>query len=118
MKVLLSGLVATALLAMPALGADEKEKKVNGPLDHKLTGIDGKELDLSKYKGKVVMLVNVASKCGYTPQYKGLQELYEKYEKDGLVIVGIPSNDFGTQEPGTNAEILKFCQTEYKVKFP
>jgi glutathione peroxidase len=120
MKVLLTGLlVAAVLLSTAAIGrADEKEKKVTGPLDHKLTGIDGKELDLSKYKGKVVLFVNVASECGFTPQYKGLQELYEKHEKDGLVVVGVPSNDFGKQEPGSNAEIVKFCQANYKVKFP
>lgn len=117
MKGLLTGLAAVALLATSALAAD-KEKKVTGPLDHKLTSIDGKELDLSKYKGKVVLFVNVASECGFTPQYKGLQELFEKYEKDGLVVIGVPSNDFGGQEPGSNADILKFCQTKYQVKFP
>jgi len=116
MKVLLT---VAMLLTMTTLGwADDKEKKVTGPLDHKLAGIDGKELDLSKFKGKVVLFVNVASECGYTPQYKGLQELFEKHEKDGLVVIGIPSNDFKKQEPGTNEEILKFCQTNYKVKFP
>ncbi len=116
MKVLLT---AAVMLATAALGwADDKEKKVTGPLDHKLTNIEGKDLDLSKYKGKVVLFVNVASECGYTPQYKGLQELFEKFEKDGLVVVGIPSNDFGKQEPGSNADILKFCQTKYQVKFP
>ncbi|MFO0852070.1 MAG: glutathione peroxidase [Gemmataceae bacterium] len=83
-----------------------------------MQGIDGKDVDLGQYKGKVVLLVNVASECGYTPQYKGLQELYEKYGKDGLVVIGVPSNDFGRQEPGTNADILKFCQTSYKVTFP
>lgn len=116
MKVLLT---AAVFLTMAAIGiADDKETKVTGPLDNKLTSIDGKELDLTKFKGKVVLFVNVASDCGYTPQYKGLQELYEKFEKDGLVVIGIPSNDFGQQEPGSNAEILKFCQTKFQVKFP
>ncbi|HJZ56592.1 MAG TPA: glutathione peroxidase [Gemmataceae bacterium] len=83
-----------------------------------MKGLDGKELDLAKFKGKVVLIVNVASKCGYTPQYEGLQALYAKHEKDGLVIVGVPANDFGKQEPGTEAEIAEFCQTNYKVTFP
>src|SRR5262249_39236018 len=76
------------------------------------------EVDLSKYQGKVIMFVNVASKCGLTPQYKQLQALYEKYEKEGLVIIGIPANEFGVQEPGTDKEISEFCTTKYKVTFP
>jgi glutathione peroxidase len=83
-----------------------------------LTDIDGKDVDLSQYKGKVVLLVNVASKCGYTPQYTGLQKLYETHGKDGLVIIGVPANEFGKQEPGTNAEIKEFCSSKYKVTFP
>ncbi len=93
-------------------------KPMPGPLDYKLTDIDGKEFDLSKLKGKVVLIVNVASECGYTPQYEGLQALYSKYAKDGLVVIGIPSNDFGRQEPGTNEQIKHFCTTNYKVTFP
>jgi glutathione peroxidase len=113
-------LAAAAGLVLAACGADDPKEsaKVSGPLDYKMTGIDGKEVDLGQYKGKVVLLVNVASECGYTPQYKGLQELYDKYGKDGLVVIGIPANDFGKQEPGTNAEILEFCKNNYKVKFP
>ncbi len=95
-----------------------EDKAMPGPLDFKLTDIDGKEFDLSQLKGKVVLIVNVASECGYTPQYEGLQELYKKYEKAGLVVIGIPSNDFGRQEPGSNEEIKKFCTTRYKVTFP
>ena len=112
---------ALAVAATVAGGAWADEKggaKVAGPLDFKMDGIDGKEVDLGQYKGKVVLLVNVASECGYTPQYKGLQELYDTYGKAGLVVVGVPSNDFGKQEPGTNDEILKFCQSRYKVTFP
>jgi len=94
-------------LSLPAVFAEDQ--RMPGPLDFKLTDIDGKEFDLSKLKGQVVLIVNVASECGYTPQYAGLQELYQKYQKDGLVVIGIPSNDFGRQEPGSNEEIKKFC---------
>jgi glutathione peroxidase len=83
-----------------------------------MKGIDGKDLDLAKFKGKVVLVVNVASKCGYTPQYAGLEELYEKYKGDGLVVLGVPANDFGKQEPGTEEEIQKFCTSKYNVTFP
>ena len=114
LAVLAAGLVAGAAFADDKTG----DKKVTGPLDFTLKGIDGKDVDLGQYKGKVVLLVNVASECGYTPQYKGLQELYEKYGREGLVVIGVPSNDFGKQEPGSNADILKFCQTNYKVTFP
>lgn len=83
-----------------------------------MTSIDGKPAPLSAYKGKVVMFVNVASKCGYTPQYKGLQSLYDKYKGQGFVIVGVPANNFGGQEPGTNEEIQTFCSRNYNVSFP
>lgn len=111
--------VAAAAVVVCGARADEKEGgKVTGPLDFKMAGIDGKEVDLGQYKGKVVLLVNVASECGYTPQYKGLQELHQKYGEDGLVVLGVPSNDFGKQEPGTNAQIVEFCKSNYKVTFP
>ncbi|HEV3384715.1 MAG TPA: glutathione peroxidase [Gemmata sp.] len=83
-----------------------------------MKGIDGNEMELSKFRGKVVLIVNVASNCGYTPQYKGLQDLYTKYEKDGFVILGIPANDFGMQEPGSEKEIQEFCTSKYMVTFP
>ncbi len=86
--------------------------------DYTLTSIDGKSTPLSSFKGKVVMLVNVASRCGYTPQYAGLESLYEKYKAQGFAIVGIPANNFMSQEPGTNAEIKKFCKSKYDVQFP
>src|SRR5262245_53019119 len=109
-----------ALVLVPALaGAEGKAKKKVAPvLDFKMKGIDGKEVDLSKFQGKVVLIVNVASECGYTPQYKGLQALHDKYAKEGLVIIGVPANEFGEQEPGTDAEIAKFCTGTYGVKFP
>ena len=111
---------AVALLALvpAAPAADKGGKKVTSPLNFTLKTIDGKTADLSQYKGKVVLLVNVASECGLTPQYAGLQKLYEKYGKDGLVIIGVPANQFGMQEPGSNEEIAKFCTGKYKVTFP
>jgi glutathione peroxidase len=86
--------------------------------DFTLNSIDGAPTPLSNFKGKVVLLVNVASKCGYTPQYAGLEKLYEKYKDKGFVIVGIPANNFGAQEPGTNEEIKTFCSRTYNVTFP
>jgi glutathione peroxidase len=86
--------------------------------DFTLKTIDGRDAPLSAYKGKVVLLVNVASKCGYTPQYTGLQKLYDEYKGKGLVIVGVPANNFGSQEPGTNEEIKTFCTRNYNVTFP
>jgi len=85
---------------------------------YKATDIKGVEHTMSEYKGKIVLVVNVASKCGFTPQYEGLQKLYEKYEKKGLVILGFPSNQFREQEPGTNEEIQNFCKVNYGVTFP
>src|SRR5947207_14234651 len=79
--------------------------------------IDGKTIDFSAYKGKKILIVNTASECGYTPQYEGLEKLYEKY-KEKLVIVGFPANNFGQQEPGTNKEIVEFCKKNYGVTFP
>lgn len=83
-----------------------------------MKSIDGQPVKLKSYKGKVVMLVNVASRCGFTPQYAGLEKLYEQYKDRGFVIVGVPANNFAQQEPGTNAEIKKFCSTKYNVTFP
>lgn len=111
-------ILTTAAVAALGLAADKKEEKVKGPLDFVLTDIDGKEHKLDQYKGKVVLLVNVASKCGYTPQYTGLQKLYETHGKDGLVVIGVPANEFGKQEPGSDADIKEFCTSKYKVTFP
>jgi len=87
-------------------------------LDHTVSDIAGTRENLCQYQGKVVLVVNTASYCGYTPQYKGLQALNEKYKSKGLVILGFPSNDFGEQEPGSNKEIADFCDRTYAVKFP
>jgi glutathione peroxidase len=83
-----------------------------------LNSIDGKPAPLAEYKGKVVLIVNVASQCGYTPQYSALEAIYEKYKDQGFVILGFPANNFGAQEPGTNEEIKTFCSRKYSVKFP
>lgn len=82
-----------------------------------VAGLDGSQIDLKKYKGKKILIVNTASQCGYTPQYTDLEALYEKY-KDKLVIIGFPANNFGGQEPGTNTEIKEFCKKNYGVTFP
>jgi len=87
-------------------------------LDIPVKNIEGKETSLKPYAGKVLLIVNVASECGNTPQYDGLQAVYDKYKDRGLVVLGFPCNDFGGQEPGTNAEIKIFCSTNYKVTFP
>lgn len=87
-------------------------------LDFTMKDIDGKEVALSQYRGKVLLIVNVASRCGNTPQYAGLQSLHEKYGKDGLVVLGFPANEFGSQEPGSDEQIKEFCTTEYNVTFP
>ena len=83
-----------------------------------MNSIDGKPAPLAAYKGKIVLVVNVASRCGFTPQYTGLEALYEKYKDQGLVIVGFPANNFGAQEPGTDEEIKTFCSSKYNVTFP
>jgi len=86
--------------------------------DFNIKNIDGKVIDFSKYKNKTILLVNVASKCGFTKQYSGLQELYKKYEEKGFVVIGIPSNQFGGQEPGSDKEIKEFCETNFNITFP
>jgi len=83
-----------------------------------INSINGEELDLKQFQGKTILLVNVASKCGFTKQYADLQSLYEKYRDQGLVVVGIPSNQFGGQEPGSNKEIKNFCETNFNITFP
>jgi glutathione peroxidase len=117
MRTLLA-LAVLAALPIAAIAAEDKDKKVPAVLNFKMKSIDGKDVDLSKYQGKVIMFVNVASKCGYTKQYKELQAVYQKYEKEGFVVIGVPANEFGKQEPGTDEEIAAFCTTKYKVTFP
>jgi len=86
--------------------------------DFTLPSIDGKPMPLADFKGKVILVVNVASRCGFTPQYTALESVYEKYKDQGFVILGFPANNFGGQEPGTNAEIKTFCSAKYSVTFP
>lgn len=112
MKLLLVTLLA-ALIAPMAVVAGES------PLNSiPLKTLDGKETSLKAYEGKVLLLVNVASKCGYTPQYAGLEQLYRKHKDAGLVVAGFPCNQFGGQEPGTSDQIAKFCKDTYDVSFP
>jgi glutathione peroxidase len=86
--------------------------------DFKVKTIDGQEVSLSQYRGKALLIVNTASECGFTPQYKGLEDLYRAYHARGFEVLAFPSNDFGGQEPGSNAEIKKFCELKYKTTFP
>ena len=105
MKIFLLALILSVSLEGPAI------------YDFKVPGLDGTPIDFSAYKGKKIMIVNTASKCGNTPQYAELEKLYEKY-KNKLVIVGFPANNFGEQEPGSNTEIQEFCKKNYGVTFP
>ncbi len=118
MRTLVGGLLAAVVLVATTATARAEQPKKAPVLNFKMKSLDGKEIDLSKYQGKVVMIVNVASECGLTKQYKGLQKLNDKYAKDGLVIVGVPANEFNKQEPGTDKEIAAFCKAEYGVTFP
>jgi glutathione peroxidase len=108
-------LILIMMLCVACAGISAEPKSI---YDFHLKTIDGQPTSLKAYHGKVVLLVNVASKCGYTPQYAGLEALYEKYKDKGLVIVGVPANNFAQQEPGTDAEIKKFCSNKYNVTFP
>ncbi|HMX62508.1 MAG TPA: redoxin domain-containing protein [Candidatus Sumerlaeota bacterium] len=109
--------VASAQSA-PGAPAKVAAKAEGSLLEIPFTDAKGTTETLSMYKGQVMLVVNVASKCGYTPQYKELEELYEKYKDQGFVVVGFPSNDFNSQEPGTNEEIQMFCKGKYNVTFP
>lgn len=103
---------------MVALGIMQGSARAAAPLTGEVKGIDGSPIDLASYRGKVVLVVNVASRCGYTKQYAGLQKLYDSHKDRGFVILGFPANDFGAQEPGTDAQIAEFCSTTYGVTFP
>ncbi len=112
-------LVSTGLLcALPAAVVARDTPAPASIHDFTMKTIEGKDLPLAEYRGKVVLIVNVASECGYTPQYKDLEALYRKYRDRGFVVLGFPANNFGGQEPGTDAEIREFCSTTYDVTFP
>lgn len=115
-------IIATVTIALTWDGGDplkEGEKMAESSvLDFTMKSIDGADVKLDSYSGKVLMLVNVASKCGYTPQYRGLESVYKKYKEQGLVVMGFPANNFFWQEPGTDEEIKTFCTTKYNVTFP
>lgn len=102
----------------PTSGNAQTQKVMKSIYDIPLKTIDGKPATLGEYKGKVLLIVNVASQCGYTPQYEGLQKIYQQYQSQGLVVLGFPANNFGGQEPGTEAEIKEFCTMKFKVTFP
>jgi glutathione peroxidase len=112
--------VCAAVLGLGVLqAAIAEDKKGDSPvLGHKMTSLAGQPVELSEYKGKVLLIVNVASQCGATPQYEDLQALHEKYSKEGLVVLGFPCNQFGKQEPGDSQEIATFCKKNYGVTFP
>ena len=116
------GIAASAcalwLMTEPVTGTTQNQKAMKSIYDIPVKTIDGKATTLGEYKGKVLLIVNVASQCGYTPQYEGLEKIYEQYRSKGLVVLGFPANNFGGQEPGTEAEIKTFCSTKYNVTFP
>jgi glutathione peroxidase len=123
MKTWLLAIVVGFGFASPSFARDKAapaktKDKVMSLHDLSVNTLDGKPQGLSAYKGKVALVVNTASECGKTPQYAGLQDLWRTYEKKGVVVLGFPSNDFGGQEPGTAAEIKKFCSAHYQVTFP
>ncbi len=110
----LKNITLTVILAFTSLIAFSQ----NTIYSYKVKDIDGKEFDFASLKGKKILIVNTASKCGFTPQYEDLQKLYEKYKNDNFVIIGFPANNFKEQEPGTDKEIAQFCTLEYGVTFP
>lgn len=113
-------LLVALLAALPwsMASAQDPAKKPAGLLDFTLKDIDGKDVSLSKYHGKVLLIVNTASQCGHTHQYKGLQEIYKKYRDQGFEVLAFPANEFGAQEPGTDNQIKDFCSSRYQVTFP
>jgi glutathione peroxidase len=115
-KPLFAGIVAMALMSTNVLG-EETKKETPKSLAFSMKSLSGEPVELSKYAGKVVLFVNVATKCGFTKQYAGLQKLHDEYAEKGLQIVGVPCNQFGGQEAGTSKEIQEFCTKTYSVKF-
>ena len=111
------GLTCDSRVKIPKTNSNNMNNNPINIYDIKVKDTDGKDISLSDYKGKVLLIVNVASKCGYTLQYEGLEKIYEKYKSRGFEILAFPCNDFGSQEPGSNEEIKQFCTTKYNVSF-
>lgn len=116
--VLLATALAGAAFYHHHIGNTVEAAAAKSVLDFKMRDIDGNDVKLKKYKGNVILVVNVASKCGYTPQYQGLEATYMKYKDKGFVTLGFPANNFGGQEPGTEKEIKEFCESKFGVTFP
>lgn len=115
LNVVIAYVIGVAMAVSGSLATDKEKSSV---LDFIMKDIDGKEVPLSDYKGEVLLIVNVASECGLTPQYEGLQTIYERYKEEGFEVLGFPANNFGAQEPGTEAQIKEFCTSKYNVTFP
>jgi glutathione peroxidase len=114
----IGGLVSAYSFGFIGDSSSPEMTKVKSVLDFTVKNIDGKDVKLKTYKGDVLLIVNTASKCGYTPQYEGLQAIYDEYKAQGFTVLGFPANNFGGQEPGKESEIKEFCESKYKVKFP
>jgi glutathione peroxidase len=109
---------ALAWAPLAIVSAADPPKKPASVLDFRVKDIDGKDVDLARFRGKVLLIVNTASQCGYTPQYKDLEAIFEKYKSQGFEVLAFPANEFGSQEPGTDEQIKEFCATNYQVGFP
>jgi len=116
--VFVGGIVAAYVLGFIGNASPSEPPKEKSIYDFTMKDIDGKEVKLDSYKGKVLLIVNTASKCGYTPQYEGLEKIYDKYKEQGFEVLGFPANNFMGQEPGTEEEIKEFCTLKYDVSFP
>lgn len=114
---MLRPLLLLCILLLPTT-LNAADKMTQNAHDFMFTGIEGDPLPLSKFSGQAVMIINTASKCGFTPQYENIQSLWERYRDRGLVVLGVPSNDFGGQEPGSASEIKQFCEVNFNVDFP
>jgi glutathione peroxidase len=116
--VLISCLIILYQMKQSEISSAQTKGSMKSVYEITVKDIDGKPVKLDRYKGNVLMVVNVASECGFTPQYEGLQKIYQKYQPQGLVVLGFPANNFGGQEPGSEAEIKTFCTQRFKVTFP
>jgi glutathione peroxidase len=122
LKIVFALIYAFVVAVLPIMAVPETNDAAESPcpsvLDHKLSSLQGEPVSLCQFSGKVLLVVNTASECGYTPQYEGLEKLYRRYRDKGFAVLGFPANDFGGQEPGSNKEIAQFCRLNYGVTFP